>query len=110
MIARTVIELLFICIQYWLFGWQVNTLYKCVGHPCPNTVDCYISRPGEKTVIMWFMYGVAAISTLMNLIELNYLLSHWVSTRLQALQNVQKKQIQFEIFYKFIFIFLNFFM
>lgn len=38
-------------------------------------------------MIMWFMYGVAAISTLMNLIELNYLLSHWVSTRLQALRD-----------------------
>jgi len=32
------------------------------------------------------MYGVAAISTAMNLVELNYLLSHWVSERLQTLR------------------------
>ena len=63
----------FIVIQYYLFGWRVATLYKCVGHPCPNTVDCYISRPGEKTVIMLFMYAVAIISTVMNIIELEYL-------------------------------------
>lgn len=95
-ILRTVIELLFMCLQWYVFGWKVATLYKCVGHPCPNTVDCYVSRPWEKTILLWFMYGVAAISTMMNLVELNYLLSHWVSTRLQTLRekriNLQNQQ------------------
>ena len=95
-ILRTVIELLFMCLQWYVFGWKVATCYKCVGHPCPNTVDCYVSRPWEKTILLWFMYGVAAISTAMNLVELNYLLSHWVSTRLQTLRErrvaLQNKQ------------------
>lgn len=92
-VMRTIIELLFMCLQWYVFGWKVATLYKCVGHPCPNTVDCYVSRPWEKTILLWFMYGVAAISTAMNLIELNYLLSHWVSTRLQTLRE-RRMQLQ----------------
>ena len=89
--ARTVIELLFICIQWYTFGWKVANLYKCVGFPCPNTVDCYVSRPWEKTILLWFMYFVAVLSTVMNLIEMNYLLSYWISNRLKDLKEKREK-------------------
>ena len=36
-------------------------------------VDCFLSRPTEKTVFIWFMLVVACISLLLSLVELLYL-------------------------------------
>ncbi|XP_077433836.1 gap junction alpha-3 protein-like isoform X2 [Vanacampus margaritifer] len=41
--------------------------------PCPNVVNCYISRPTEKTIFIIFMLGVASVSLFLNLIEIYHL-------------------------------------
>uniref|UniRef100_A0A674PIM2 Gap junction protein n=1 Tax=Takifugu rubripes TaxID=31033 RepID=A0A674PIM2_TAKRU len=33
--------------------------YVCQRHPCPHKVDCFLSRPTEKSVIIWFMLVAA---------------------------------------------------
>ncbi|KAI1899747.1 hypothetical protein AGOR_G00064940 [Albula goreensis] len=59
--------------QYFLYGFQLRPLYKCARWPCPNTVDCFISRPTEKTIFIIFMLVVACVSLLLNLLEIYHL-------------------------------------
>ncbi|XP_066436966.1 gap junction alpha-3 protein-like [Eleutherodactylus coqui] len=70
---KTLFEVGFIVAQYFLYGFQLRPLYTCDRWPCPNTVNCYISRPTEKTIFILFMLAVACLSLLLNLIEIYYL-------------------------------------
>ncbi|GCB69854.1 gap junction alpha-3 protein-like [Scyliorhinus torazame] len=72
-IFKTLFEVGFIMAQYYLYGFELKPLYKCSYRPCPNTVDCYISRPTEKTVFIIFMLAMACLSLLLNLIEIFHL-------------------------------------
>ncbi|XP_078403617.1 gap junction alpha-3 protein-like [Cetorhinus maximus] len=72
-IFKTLFEVGFILAQYYLYGFELKPLYKCSYLPCPNTVDCYISRPTEKTVFIIFMLVMACLSLLLNLIEIFHL-------------------------------------
>ncbi|KAE8584063.1 hypothetical protein XENTR_v10020812 [Xenopus tropicalis] len=72
-IFKTMFEVGFIVAQYFLYGFQLQPLYTCSRWPCPNTVNCYISRPTEKTIFIIFMLAVACLSLLLNLIEVYYL-------------------------------------
>ncbi|XP_010878632.4 gap junction alpha-3 protein [Esox lucius] len=72
-IFKTLFEVGFILGQYFLYGFQLRPLYKCERWPCPNTVDCFISRPTEKTIFIIFMLVVACVSLLLNLLEIYHL-------------------------------------
>ncbi|XP_041858548.1 gap junction alpha-3 protein [Melanotaenia boesemani] len=72
-IFKTLFEVGFILGQYFLYGFQLRPLYKCAHWPCPNTVDCFISRPTEKTIFIIFMLVVACVSLLLNLLEIYHL-------------------------------------
>ncbi|KAJ8255450.1 hypothetical protein GJAV_G00205010 [Gymnothorax javanicus] len=72
-IFKTLFEVAFIVGQYFLYGFQLKPLYTCDRWPCPNMVNCYISRPTEKTIFILFMLGVASVSLLLNLIEMYHL-------------------------------------
>ncbi|XP_049637593.1 gap junction alpha-3 protein [Suncus etruscus] len=70
---RTLLEVGFIAGQYFLYGFQLKPLFRCNRWPCPNTVDCFISRPTEKTVFIIFMLVVACMSLLLNMMEIYHL-------------------------------------
>ncbi|XP_051915304.1 gap junction alpha-3 protein-like [Hippocampus zosterae] len=72
-IFKTLFEVGFILGQYFLYGFHLRPLYKCRRWPCPNTVDCFISRPTEKTIFIIFMLAVACVSLLLNLLEIYHL-------------------------------------
>ncbi|XP_056145734.1 gap junction alpha-3 protein [Lampris incognitus] len=72
-IFKTLFEVGFILGQYFLYGFQLRPLYKCERWPCPNAVDCFISRPTEKTIFIIFMLVVACVSLLLNLLEIYHL-------------------------------------
>ncbi|XP_057563690.1 gap junction alpha-3 protein [Hippopotamus amphibius kiboko] len=72
-IFKTLFEVGFIAGQYFLYGFQLQPLYRCDRWPCPNTVDCFISRPTEKTVFILFMLAVACVSLLLNVLEIYHL-------------------------------------
>ncbi|MBN3285076.1 CXA3 protein, partial [Polyodon spathula] len=72
-IFKTLFEVGFIVAQYLLYGFQLEPLYACDRWPCPNTVNCYISRPTEKTIFIVFMLAVACLSLLLNLVEIYHL-------------------------------------
>ncbi|NXG55207.1 CXA3 protein, partial [Hemiprocne comata] len=48
--GQALLEVSFIVGQYALYGFQLKPLYTCSRWPCPNTVNCYISQPTEKTI------------------------------------------------------------
>ncbi|XP_076606626.1 gap junction protein, alpha 2 [Chaetodon auriga] len=72
-IFKTLFEVGFIVAQYFLYGFELKPMYTCDRWPCPNMVNCYISRPTEKTVFILFMLAVACISLLLNLVEMYHL-------------------------------------
>ncbi|KAM3612678.1 uncharacterized protein V6R79_012613 [Siganus canaliculatus] len=72
-VFKTLFEVGFIVAQYLLYGFELKPMYTCDRPPCPNVVNCYISRPTEKTIFIIFMLGVASVSLLLNLIEIYHL-------------------------------------
>ncbi|MED6238604.1 hypothetical protein ATANTOWER_025796 [Ataeniobius toweri] len=73
LIAKIVLEVLFIVGQYFLYGFTLETRYVCSRFPCPHKVDCFLSRPTEKSIIIWFMLVAAIISLALSIAELLYL-------------------------------------
>uniref|UniRef100_A0A8C2ZRG8 Gap junction protein n=1 Tax=Cyclopterus lumpus TaxID=8103 RepID=A0A8C2ZRG8_CYCLU len=80
---RTVMEVTFIVVQYMIYGVFLRALYLCRAWPCPNPVNCYMSRPTEKNVFIIFMLVVAGVSLLLSVLELYHL--SWKSARSQCL-------------------------
>ncbi|XP_022077929.2 gap junction protein delta 6 [Acanthochromis polyacanthus] len=70
---RAVLEVGFVVAQWKLFGFQVPVHFLCTSPPCAQPVDCYISRPTEKTIFLLFMFCVGVFCILLNLLELNHL-------------------------------------
>uniref|UniRef100_A0A8C7XG31 Gap junction protein n=1 Tax=Oryzias sinensis TaxID=183150 RepID=A0A8C7XG31_9TELE len=65
----------FLYILYRIYhGYDLPKLSKCSLDPCPNTVDCFISRPTEKKIFMLFMVVSSAVCILMCLLEMVYLI------------------------------------
>lgn len=72
-IFKTLFEVAFIITQYFLYGFELKPMYTCDRWPCPNMVNCYISRPTEKTIFIIFMLAVACVSLLLNMVEMYHL-------------------------------------
>ncbi|XP_029348893.1 gap junction protein, alpha 5a [Echeneis naucrates] len=78
-LIRTVMEVTFIVVQYLIYGVFLKAMYLCKAWPCPNPVNCYMSRPTEKNVFIIFMLVVAGVSLLLSVLELYHL--GWKSVR-----------------------------
>ncbi|XP_070782460.1 gap junction Cx32.2 protein-like [Enoplosus armatus] len=70
---RIILEVAFIVGQYYLYGFIMEPRVVCSRAPCPFTVECFMSRPTEKTVFILFMLAVSCVSLLLNVVELFYL-------------------------------------
>lgn len=73
LIAKIILEVVFIVGQYFLYGFTLQTRYVCTRFPCPHKIDCFVSRPTEKSIIIWFMLVAAIFSLILSLVELFYL-------------------------------------
>ncbi|XP_061602207.1 gap junction alpha-5 protein-like [Cololabis saira] len=72
-LIRSIMEVVFLCLQYFLYGIFLNSLYVCKAWPCPHPVNCYVSRPTEKNVFIVFMLVVSAVSLVLSALELYHL-------------------------------------
>ncbi|KFO31020.1 gap junction alpha-8 protein [Fukomys damarensis] len=72
-IFKTLFEVGFIVGHYFLYGFRILPLYRCSQWPCPNVVDCFVSRPTEKTIFILFMLSVACVSLFLNIMEMSHL-------------------------------------
>ncbi|XP_067825142.1 gap junction gamma-1 protein-like [Heptranchias perlo] len=73
LLARTIFELSFLVGQYILYGFEVAARYECERKPCPHRVDCFVSRPTEKTIFLLIMYGVSCLCLFIDIWELIHL-------------------------------------
>ncbi|XP_078259286.1 gap junction protein alpha 8 paralog b isoform X2 [Rhinoraja longicauda] len=87
-IFKTIFEVGFVVGQYFLYGFRIRPLYRCGRWPCPNIVDCFVSRPTEKTVFVIFMLAVASVSLFLNFIEISHL--GWKKIRFAFRKPVQQ--------------------
>lgn len=72
-LTRSAVEVGFIVGQYALYGIGLAPLYQCEREPCPNVVDCFVSRPTEKSIFMIFMLVIAGVSLFLNILEIFHL-------------------------------------
>ncbi|XP_072010947.1 gap junction delta-4 protein [Engystomops pustulosus] len=70
LVLKILLELGFGVGQYFLFGILVPSRFSCSQTPCTSNVDCYISRPTEKSLMMIFIWGTGVISLILNLVDL----------------------------------------
>ncbi|CAI9580487.1 unnamed protein product [Staurois parvus] len=73
LLSRVVFEVGFLIGQYYLYGFQVLANFQCSTFPCPHIVDCFVSRPTEKTVFLLIMYVVSCLCLLLNICEMFHL-------------------------------------
>nr|XP_033810156.1 gap junction alpha-4 protein-like [Geotrypetes seraphini] len=73
-ICKSFFEAGFLFGQWCLYGFVMPTIFVCEGGPCPHKVDCFISRPTEKTIFIFFMMVVSVVSLCLNLLELVHLI------------------------------------
>lgn len=72
-LTRLWVEVGFMLGQHLLYGNRLEPLYRCDHQPCPNSVDCFVSRPTEKSMFMVFMQVIAAVSLFLSLLEILHL-------------------------------------
>ncbi|KAF3699455.1 Gap junction gamma-1 protein Connexin-45 [Channa argus] len=73
LMSRAIFEIAFLAGQYLLYGFRVSPSYVCNRVPCPHRVDCFISRPTEKTIFLLIMYVVSCLCLVLNLCEMLHL-------------------------------------
>ncbi|KAM9837469.1 gap junction gamma-1 protein-like [Aulostomus maculatus] len=73
LLVRSVLEVAFLCGQYALYGFAVPAIYICSTQPCPHSVDCFVSRPTEKTIFLLIMYTVSLLCLVLNIWEMLHL-------------------------------------
>ncbi|XP_031456896.1 gap junction gamma-1 protein [Phasianus colchicus] len=73
LLVRATFEVGFLVGQYLLYGFEVSPVFVCSRKPCPHKIDCFISRPTEKTIFLLIMYGVSCMCLLLNVWEMLHL-------------------------------------
>ncbi len=91
-LSKVLLEVGFI-IGLWLLygGFSILPKFECTGFPCPHKVDCFVSRPTEKTIFTFYTQVIAAVSLLLNLVELLHLLQLASSHRLEKRYRTQRQ-------------------
>uniref|UniRef100_A0A3B3BGC6 Gap junction protein n=1 Tax=Oryzias melastigma TaxID=30732 RepID=A0A3B3BGC6_ORYME len=64
LLLRIGAEVGFLAGQWKLYGFEVKEQFECERFPCPKVVDCFVSRPAEKTVFLYFYFIVGILSVL----------------------------------------------
>lgn len=83
--AKPIIYWISICLYPFSFR-----LSKCSLDPCPNTVDCFISRPTEKKIFMLFMVVSSALCIFMCICEMVYLIGKRIAKLLRIRRDNEK--------------------
>ncbi|XP_032366083.1 gap junction alpha-4 protein [Etheostoma spectabile] len=91
-LLKVLLEVGFILGLWFLYdGFIIAAKFECTVFPCPHTVDCFVSRPTEKTIFTIYTQAIAAISLLLNLVELLHLLQLAISHRLEKRYRAQQR-------------------
>ncbi|XP_068125041.1 gap junction beta-5 protein-like [Hyperolius riggenbachi] len=76
LIAKATVDAVFLYVFHHIYPtYSLPRVVKCSMTPCPNIVDCFISRPSEKNIFTLFMVATTILCILLNLIEIGYLVA-----------------------------------
>lgn len=76
LILKTTFEVATLLGFYFLYsGFNVPRLLQCEESPCPNTVDCYISKATEKKIFLYIMGCTSVLCIVLNMVEMLYIIS-----------------------------------
>uniref|UniRef100_UPI00398E7494 gap junction delta-2 protein-like n=1 Tax=Pristiophorus japonicus TaxID=55135 RepID=UPI00398E7494 len=93
-VFRNALEIGFLVGQYFLYGFHVPAIFACDRYPCVKEVECYVSRPTEKTVFLVFMFAVSGICVVLNLAELNHLGWRKIKAAVRGVQAKRKSAVE----------------
>ncbi|XP_075049828.1 gap junction beta-5 protein-like [Mixophyes fleayi] len=82
---KAAVDTIFIYVFHCLYeNFFLPQLVKCTIPPCPNIVDCFISRPSEKNIFTLFTIITSAVCVLLNLVEATYLVGKKCKETIQS--------------------------
>lgn len=85
------VDVTFVYLLYHIYeGYDFPSLVKCSEEPCPNVVDCFISRPTEKRIFTIFMVVTSLVCILLSLCEILYLVGKRCSECIHRMQGSQQ--------------------
>ncbi|NXX78080.1 CXB5 protein, partial [Urocolius indicus] len=68
------VDVIFLYIFYHIYrNYTLPRVVKCELPPCPNVVDCFISKTTEKNIFTLFMVVTACVCVVLSLLEAVYL-------------------------------------
>uniref|UniRef100_A0A8C8FQ53 Gap junction protein n=1 Tax=Oncorhynchus tshawytscha TaxID=74940 RepID=A0A8C8FQ53_ONCTS len=74
LVFKIAVDGTFVYLIYHIYeGYDFPSLIKCEQKPCPNKVDCFISRPTEKRIFTIFMVVTSLACILLSFFEILYL-------------------------------------
>lgn len=73
LVFKLILEAAFIVGQYYLYGFVFLPQIVCERDPCPFKVECFMSRPTEKTIFIIFMLAASCLSIVLIVAEMFYL-------------------------------------
>ncbi|CAL8272460.1 unnamed protein product [Lota lota] len=68
--VRILMEAAFAAGHFLFFGHFVPRSFLCYEAPCTSGVQCYVSRPTEKTLMLNLMLCLACLSVMLSLVDL----------------------------------------
>ncbi|XP_067167497.1 gap junction beta-5 protein-like [Apteryx mantelli] len=75
LVFKAAVDVIFLYIFYRFYrNYTLPRVVKCELPPCPNVVDCFISRPTEKNIFTLFMVVTACVCIALSLVEAAYLI------------------------------------
>ncbi|XP_007897860.1 gap junction Cx32.2 protein-like [Callorhinchus milii] len=86
-LCKIILEIGFGVGQWYLYGFTLEPLFVCERSPCPHKVDCFISRPTEKSIFIIFMLAMAGVSLALNLVEIFYIICRQITGRKRKLRS-----------------------
>ncbi|MFT7812282.1 gap junction delta-4 protein-like [Arapaima gigas] len=84
LLVQIILEVGFAVSHYFLFGFYVPKSFLCHEVPCTSMVQCYISKPTEKTVMLRFMLAVSALCLMLNVTDAMCAVTWSARTRTEA--------------------------
>ncbi|XP_036624173.1 LOW QUALITY PROTEIN: gap junction beta-7 protein [Trichosurus vulpecula] len=95
LVFKTGFESGFLVLFYKLYdGFRIPHPVKCDVRPCPNTVDCFISKATEKKIFLYFLLVASCLCIVLNITELSYLVfKNFVKCCLQRYLKISVPQL-----------------
>ncbi|KAM6279717.1 LOW QUALITY PROTEIN: gap junction beta-7 protein [Porphyrio hochstetteri] len=90
LILKAGFEIVFLVLFKLYNGFQMLHL-MIYERPCPDTVDCYISKPTEKTIFLYFLMASSCLCAVLNVSEQSYLVCK-CSVQRYLKRNIKKRQ------------------